>query len=120
MMPPASTSEPVPAVVVTHTSGNGSLGMGRPLAVPPLTKSQMSPGCSEPSAAWCGLAAAAQMPFEPSMTEPPPNASTKSQPRSRASRAPAFTVLRSGFGSMWSKSSWATPARSSSASTRAR
>ena len=92
--PPASTSEPVPAVVVTQTSGSGSLGIGRPSAVPPFTKSQMSPGHSLPSASVCGLAATAQMPLLPSMTEPPPSARTKSQPWARAIQPPALTVSR--------------------------
>ena len=118
--PPASTSEPVPAVVVTQTSGSGSLGIGRPSAVPPFTKSQMSPGHSLPSASVCGLAATAQMPLLPSMTEPPPSARTKSQPWVRAIQPPALTVSRSGLGSIRSNSSCATPARSSSASTRCR
>ena len=50
------------------------------------------------------------MAFDASITLPPPSATIKSQPFSRANDAPAITVDFSGFASIRSKITVATPA----------
>ena len=105
MTPARPTSEPVPAVVGTATTGAMPFGSARVHQSPMSSKSHIG-------RVWPRMKATT---LPQSSAEPPPKATTPSWPPSRSTSSPAATFASVGFGRTSEKTAARRPAASSSA-----
>ena len=100
MTPARPTSEPVPAVVGTATTGAMPAGSARVHQSPTSSKSHMA-------LVWPRMKA---MTLPASSAEPPPKATTPSWPPARSAASPAATLASVGLGFTSEKTATSSPA----------